>query len=75
MQGKFAHVVDDGVPGVTAALISHHHIVLCRQVIHHAALALVTPVNPYDRAICHIYSLLFCVIINNSLLYAQRRNK
>ena len=54
VQGKFAHIVDDGVSGVAASLIPHHHIVLSRQVVHHPAFSFVTPVDAYDRTICHV---------------------
>ena len=53
VQGKFAHVVDDGVARVAAALIPYHYVILLRQVVHHAALTLVAPVDAYDRAIRH----------------------
>ena len=59
MQGEFAHLIDDGVSGVAAALIPYHYVEPLRQVIHHAALALVTPVDAYDRTICHASCLLF----------------
>ena len=51
MQGELALFVDDSVPGVAAALIAHHHIILLGEVVHHAALALVAPVDTHDRAI------------------------
>ena len=38
MQGELALFVDDGVPGVAAALIAHHHVILLGEVVHHAAL-------------------------------------
>ena len=68
MQGEFAHIVDNGVPGVAAALIPHHHIVLPCQVIHHAAFTLVAPVDPHDRAISHIHCLLVCVHFKQRLI-------
>ena len=68
MQGEFAPVVDNGVPGVAAALIPHHHIVLPCQVIHHAAFTLVAPVDPHDRAISHIHCLLVCVHFKQRLI-------
>ena len=51
VQGKFSQVVHHGVAGVAAALIAHHHIVVTGQQIHHAALALVAPVDAYDGTI------------------------
>jgi len=51
MQGELALFVDDRVPGVSAALIAHHHVILLGEVVHHAALALVAPVDTHDRAI------------------------
>ena len=59
MQGELAHIVDNSMPGIAAALIPHHHIVLPCQVVHHAAFSFVAPVDPYDRAISHKYRLLF----------------
>ena len=53
MQGKFAHIVNNGMTGVAAALIPHDHIKPPGQIIHHAALALIAPVDTYDCAICH----------------------
>ena len=51
VQGELALFVDDSVPGVAAALIAHHHVILLGEVVHHAALALVAPVDTHDRAI------------------------
>ena len=48
IQHELALVVDDGVPGVVAALIAHDNVVFLRQEIDHAALALVAPVDAYD---------------------------
>ena len=62
MQGEFAHIVDNGVPGVAAALIPYHHVVPLRQIVHHAALTLVAPVDAHDRAICHCCCLLFYIL-------------
>ena len=80
MQGKLAHVIDHRVSRVSAALIPYHHVVLFGQVIHHTTLAFVTPVDTYDRAICHVRCLLFHIVadtplINNGLLYAAQHNK
>ena len=75
MQGEFAHIVDNGVPGVAAALIPHHHIILPCQIVHHAALSLVAPVDTYDRAICHIRCLRSVLFSNDGSLYAQQDNK
>ena len=54
MQGKSALVVYHGVSGVAAALIPHYHVVMAGEVVYHAALALIAPVNAYNRAVCHI---------------------
>ena len=51
MQGELALFVDDRVPGISAALIAHHYVILLGEVVHHAALALVAPVDTHDRAI------------------------
>ena len=53
MQGKLAQIIDDGVTGVAAALIAHDHVIVAGEQIHHAALALVAPVDAYDGAIRH----------------------
>ena len=54
VQGKSALVVYHGVSGVAAALIPHYHVVMAGEVVYHAALALIAPVNAYNRAVCHI---------------------
>ena len=50
-----AKPVVEYVPGwacdISAALIAHHHVILLGEVVHHAALALVAPVDTHDRAI------------------------
>ena len=51
MQGEFALFVDDGVPGVAAALVSDHYVIILGNQVHHAALALVSPVDAHDGAI------------------------
>ena len=51
MQGKLALLVDDGMTGVAAALIADDHVIVAGQQVHHAALALVAPVDTYDGAI------------------------
>ncbi len=53
VQGELAHFVYDRVARVAAALIADDHVKVLRQVVDHAALALVTPVDAYDRTICH----------------------
>ena len=54
MQCKFAEFVDDGVTGVAAALIAHDNVIVGADEVDHAALALVAPVDAYDRSI-HMY--------------------
>ena len=51
MQGKLAQLVDHGVAGVAAALVADDHVIVAGEQIHHAALALVAPVDAYDGAI------------------------
>ena len=41
---NFTKFVDDGMPGVAAALISDDNIVLLRQQVDHTAFTLVSPV-------------------------------
>ena len=53
VQGELALVVDDGVTGVAAALIANGDVIVAGEQVHHAALALVAPVDAYDRAVCH----------------------
>ena len=51
MQGELAPLVHYRVSGVAAALVADHHVVVLGQQVHHAALALVAPVNAYNGAI------------------------
>ena len=51
MEGELALFVDDGVPGVPAALVADHHIVVLGNQVHHTALALVAPVDAHNGAI------------------------
>ena len=51
MQGELAQLVDHGVAGVAAALIADDHVIIAGEQVHHAALALVAPVDTYDGAI------------------------
>ena len=48
MQGKFAVFVDNRMAGIAAALIPDNDVVVLRQQIHHTALSLISPVDPYD---------------------------
>ena len=57
VQGKGALVIHHGMAGVAAALIPHHHVKVVGEIIHHAALAFVAPVDPYDCAVCHLNCL------------------
>ena len=58
VQGELALIVHDGVARVAAALIAHDHVEMVGEVVDHAALALVAPVDAYDRTIRHDNSLL-----------------
>ena len=51
MKGKLPEFVDHGVAGVAAALIPDHHIIVGGEQVHHAALALIAPVDPNNGAI------------------------
>ena len=53
VQGELALFVDHRVARVAAALIADDDIIVVGQVVDHAALALVAPVDAYDRTICH----------------------
>ena len=54
MEGELAQLVYDRVARVAAALIAHDHVKALRQIVDHAALALVAPVDTYNCTICHI---------------------
>ena len=43
-------VVDHGVSGVVAALVAHDDVISLTEEVHHPALALVPPVDAYDRS-------------------------
>ena len=43
-----APVVDHGMAGVVAALVADDHVVALAEQVHHAALALVAPVDAHD---------------------------
>ena len=58
MQGKFAVFVDDGVARVVAALIPADDIIVACDEVDHPALALVAPVDAYDRTVAHNAVLL-----------------
>ena len=51
MEGELALFVDDGVPGVSAALVADHHVVVLGDQVYHTALALVAPVDAHNGAI------------------------
>ena len=53
MQSELTLFVDYGVAGVTAALITNHHVKLAGQQVHHTALAFVAPVDTNNRTIGH----------------------
>lgn len=48
VQGKLAQLVDHGVSGIAASLVTHHHVVFTGEEVYHPALALVTPVDAHD---------------------------
>ena len=53
VQGKLALFIHHSVARVAAALIADDHVIMVREVVDHAALAFIAPVDTYDRAICH----------------------
>ncbi|MHB9026709.1 MAG: hypothetical protein ACYC7E_21465 [Armatimonadota bacterium] len=53
MQREFAIFVDDGVAGITAALIANHHICLSGKHIRDLSFALVAPIGANNRANTH----------------------
>ena len=54
VQGKLAVLIDNGMTGVAAALITYDDVVVLGQKVHHPALAFVTPVDSYDCSISHV---------------------
>ena len=59
MQGEFAMLIDHGVAGVAAALITDDDVIILGEQIDHASLALVTPVDADDYSISHLDFLRF----------------
>jgi len=49
VQGKFPVLIDDGVPGVAAALEPHYNVGILGQHIGNLSLALVAPAGAYNR--------------------------
>ena len=58
VQSKGPLVIYDRVTGVAAALITDHDVIVIGEIIYHAALALVAPVDTYDCTVCHVACLL-----------------
>ena len=58
VQGEFAVFIDNGMPGVAAALVADDHVIIRREQVYHTALAFVAPVNANDRCVCHNCFLL-----------------
>ena len=56
MQGELAVLIDNGMTGVAAALITHDDVVVLGQKVNHPAFAFVTPVDSYDCSISHVQS-------------------
>ena len=48
VEDELALLVDDGVTGVVAALITADDVIIRREQVDHAALALVAPVDSHD---------------------------
>ena len=53
MQRKFSVFIDNGVSCISTALIAHHHIIVPREQIDHAALPLISPVDPDNGTSFH----------------------
>ena len=60
MQGEFAMLIDHGVAGVAAALVTDDDVIILGEQIDHASLALVTPVDADDYGISHFGFPPFC---------------
>ena len=58
MKGEFAVLIHDGVARVVAALIPADDVIISCNEVNHTALALVAPVDAYDRAVAHNSKLL-----------------
>ena len=48
VQDELAPLILDGVAGIVAALVTDHDVIILAEQVHHAALALVAPVDPGD---------------------------
>ena len=59
VQSESAEIIDDGVAGVPAALITHDDIEPVRQHVHHAAFALIAPVDAHDHTGIHVITPSF----------------
>ena len=57
MKSKLAEFIDDGMPGISAALISDDDIVVFGKEIDHSSLSLIAPVDAYYCAVRHKYNL------------------
>ncbi|MPM59266.1 hypothetical protein SDC9_106106 [bioreactor metagenome] len=55
VQRKLAVFVDDGMARVIAALIADNHIVIGGDEIDHATFAFVTPVDPHNCTVSHVF--------------------
>ena len=50
VEHEFSSFVDDGVPGVVAALITHYDVLLFGKQVHHTSLSFVAPVDSHYRS-------------------------
>ena len=80
MQGELTELVDNGVSGVSAALIADYHIIIGADEVDHTALALVAPVDSYDRTVRHFvppvsYTFIYMYLISRFLSPGFYRNK
>ena len=59
MQGEFPFVVNDGMAGVSAALITDHDVVILRQQVDHAAFSFIAPVDANHSSMTHFLPFPF----------------
>jgi hypothetical protein len=72
IHNEFALLVHHGVAGVVAALIADDHVVFLAQQVHHAALALVSPVGSQSRNVTSYITSIVLGLSLNRLTYASQ---
>ncbi len=53
MQGKSTMIVDYGMPGISATLVSNNYIRILGKIVHHSTLSLISPVDTADYFNAH----------------------